>query len=358
MPDHVSQGVRITTPAIQNEVAVEHHRFIPLSVKISLVFFIGLGIMIIPIVIFNTPAFASLSDKGIAVSVLSVVIVCMYAISMRLYVHPLHTLLDWIQTARAHNFERIPTVAIVSSDEIGHLAQEVSAVIALTWQLRRREQELLTHKSDTITLIEHQLRTALTSLKWSLESVEVPPEVRTAVLRINDTIQDIINAARIGEGTFGYVFADVDIIPLIESLISRSRSRAESRGVALSFEHEEHVPHIKADADRLAIAISNILSNAIEYTPSGGTVVVSVTKIDQSLDVSIKDTGIGMSQEDIANLFIKMHRGKTAMKMRPDGSGLGLYVARNILDEHHAEIMVRSEEGRGTQVSFRIGIKN
>lgn len=356
MQDQISPGVRIAVPASRNEVTVEHRRFFPLSIKIFLMFFFWLIVMVVALLVFNIPAFSSLGDKAIAISALGIIIVCMYAIIMRLYVHPLHALLDWLQTARASNFERIPTIAIVSSDEIGHLAQEVSAIVSLAWQLRQHEQELLKHKSDTITLIEHQLRTALTSLKWSLESVAVSLEVKAAVARVSDTVQEIINAARIGEGTFGYVFADVDIIPIMESLISRFKMRAESRGVALSFEHEGQLPHIKADADRLTIAISNILSNAIEYTPQGGQVVVSITAIDQSLDVSIKDTGIGMPQEDISNLFTKMHRGKNAMKMRPDGSGLGLYVARNILDEHHAEVMVHSEEGRGTQFSFRIPI--
>lgn len=336
---------------------VKHRQGIPLAFTLFAVFFFWMLVVIASPFVLTFFGLQSAINEDVALGILGIVLaVCVYLIIVRVCVRPIHAILDWLQTSRANNFERVEPLAISSSDEIGQLAREVSASVSLIWELRKREQELLKHKGDTITLIEHQLRTALTSLKWMIESVEVPQEVRAAVARVSDTVQEIINAARIGEGTFGYVFADLDIVPLVESLVSRLKTRADSRGVTLAFEHEENAPHIKADTDRLGIAILNILSNAVEYTPQGGTVTVSVTTTDHLLDVSVKDTGIGMSQEDIANLFTKMHRGAGAMKMRPDGSGLGLYVARNILDEHHAEILIRSEEGRGTQVSFRIPV--
>lgn len=355
MVDQITPGVRISVPPAQSEIATPPRRLFPLAAKLLLIVFLCLLVFIV--IIFLTPFFQTTLDRYLASFALAAWALCVYGIFIYFYVHPLHIVLDWFHQVRAGAFKDIPPAPVQSSDEIGHLVQEMSAAISMMWQSGTRERELLQHKSDTITLIEHQLRTALTSLRWSLEGVEVPEKVSAAVVRISGTVQDIINAARIGEGTFGYVFGDIDIVPIVEKVIASSKPRAESRGVALTFEHEANIPQVKADADRLGIAISNILSNAIEYTPKGGTVSVSVSVVDHNLDVSIKDTGIGMSQEDIGNMFVKMYRGKDAMKMRPDGSGLGLYVAKNILNEHHAEVMVRSEAGKGTQFSFRLPIQ-
>lgn len=352
MADQITPGVRIAVPPSKSEAVTRPRRLFPLSIKLFLTFLVFLAVF--SALLFVVPLFQTSSDFKLTLFVLAVWTLCMYAIISYFFVHPLHVILKWFKQSRADAFKHVSPSPIQSSDEIGNLAQEMSSAISMIWQTGEHERELLQHKSDTITLIEHQLRTALTSLKWSLEKVQVPAEVTAAVVRINGTVQDIINAARIGEGTFGYVFVEADVIPIVEKLIASLKPRADSRGVKLFFDHAADMPHILADTDRLGIALSNVLSNAIEYTPKDGTIAVSVTLVDEFVDITIKDTGIGMSQEDISNLFSKMHRGRIAMKMRPDGSGLGLYVAKNIFNEHGAEVMVQSEEGRGTQFSVRI----
>ncbi|MBM3260877.1 HAMP domain-containing histidine kinase [Candidatus Kaiserbacteria bacterium] len=352
MADQIEQGVRISTPPSTSQTVTRPRRLFPLSVKLLLFMLLGIGIL--STLLFFVPFFQTHADLSRALILLTIWSLYLLAVTHFLFIHPVHTLLTWFKQSRDVNYERVSPPPVQSSDEIGNMAQSMSAAISAIWQAGEHERELLQHKSDTITLIEHQLRTALTQLKWSLETVQVPTEVTGAVARISGTVQDIINAARIGEGRFGYVFAEADLKPIVEKLVESTRSHADSRGVKLVFESAPDIPPVLADADRISIALSNVLSNAIEYTPSGGTVSISITQVDEFVDITIKDTGIGMSQEDLANLFGKMHRGKVAMKMRPDGSGLGLYVAKNIFNEHGAEVMVKSEEGKGTQFSVRI----
>lgn len=352
MADQITEGVRISVPPSKTEAVSRPRRLFPLSIKILLTIFFCLIVSFAFFLL--VPMFQTTADLYLAFAVLIFWALSVYAIVTYFFIHPLHAILRWFKESRMDAFKHVSPAPIQSSDEIGNIAQEMSAAISSLWQAAEHERELLQLKSDTITLIEHQLRTALTQLKWSLETVEVPAEVSAAVMRITGTVQDIINAARIGEGTFGYVFSEIDLLPVIEKMIDVLKPRAESRGVKLVYEHAPEIPHVLADTDRINIALSNVLSNAIEYTPKDGTVTVSVTLADEFVDITIKDTGIGMSQEDISNLFSKMHRGRIAMKMRPDGSGLGLYVAKNIFNEHGAEVMVKSEEGRGTQFSIRI----
>ena len=352
MTDQVTPGVRISVPPSKSEAVMRPRRLFPLSLKLLFTTVVCLAVFVG--ILFMTPPFQTMPDLTLMLAVLAVWTLCIYAIIGYFFIHPLHVVLKWFKQSRTDAFKHVLPSPIQSSDEIGNIAQEMSGAISALWQSSEHERELLQLKSDTITLIEHQLRTALTALKWSLESVQVPDEVTAAVIRVNGTVQDIINAARIGEGTFGYVFSEADMVPIVEKLVTSLKPRADSRGVQLVFDHGADIPHVVADPDRISIALQNVLGNAIEYTPKDGTVTIALTLVDEFVDITIKDTGIGMSQEDLSNLFSKMHRGRIAMKMRPDGSGLGLYVAKNIFNEHGAEVMVKSEEGRGTQFSIRI----
>ena len=102
------------------------------------------------------------------------------------------------------------------------------------------------------------------------------------------------------------------------------------------------------------IVMASLLSNAVDYTPNGGTVTVSAAPRDRSLEISVADTGIGIPSEELPHLFTKLYRGANAKKMRPDGSGLGLFVVKNILHAHGSEIVIHSQERRGTRVSFNL----
>ena len=130
---------------------------------------------------------------------------------------------------------------------------------------------------------------------------------------------------------------------------------AESRGVSLEFEPAAGTFDVYADAERITLALFDLISNAIDYTPKGGKVTVSAMPVGGRLEIAVSDTGIGISAEELPFLFTKFYRAKRARQIRPDGSGLGLFLVKNIITSHHTDIKVSSTEGSGSRFSFSLG---
>ena len=349
------EGMRVETPPESSEkIKKARHLYLPLRIKLMAVFVVAL-LPLAALQLLDTSAISALFGGYFIPAAVLLCALFAYMVVDRMTVRPLRQLLHWLQTARKNSFEHVPIIPIASS-EYGQLARELSASTSFFWESEQRVRTLLAHKSDTLSLIEHQLRTPLTALLWSLEGSEVPSDVQQAIVRISSTVESIVEASRIEEGKFGYVFAKVDLVPLTEKIRVRLKPLAESRNVQLTFTHEPNLPRVRADEDRIGIVMANLLSNAIDYTPSGGSVDVSIVAANQQLDITVHDSGIGIPKGDMPHIFNKLYRGSNAVKMRPDGSGIGLFVAKNILHAHGAEIVVRSGELRGTEVSFSLPV--
>ena len=166
-------------------------------------------------------------------------------------------------------------------------------------------------------------------------------------------IEHILASANVEEGRFGYVFEKTDLVPIVEKLIQEFKPLSEKRHVAVGFTHEGAFP-VFADAERISLVLFDLISNAIDYTPEGGSVSVGVTPAGEDLLVAVADTGIGIAESELPLLFNKFYRSEPARHMRPDGSGLGLYLAKIIVERHGAELKVESTEGKGTRVSFAL----
>ena len=168
-------------------------------------------------------------------------------------------------------------------------------------------------------------------------------------------IDNIVVGADISTGSSGYVFEATDLVAMCNKLVSEFSSLAEARSLKLVFEHGD-VSKVRADSFRLSSAIFNLLSNAIEYTPPKGSVTISLVQKPTTVECSVIDTGIGIPASEMGPIFSKFYRGATAKHMRPDGSGLGLYLVKNIIASHESEVVIKSTEGKGTTVSFELPI--
>lgn len=227
----------------------------------------------------------------------------------------------------------------------------------------------LRSKSEFVTVASHQLRGPITDITWALESLaNAGTELSETNKAIVDNallashgllrrIEDLLNIAKIEEGGFGYSFAETDVVDFIGRVLSDVLPAAKKAGVKLYFDRPAHgLPHVTIDAKQLSLSLVNILENAIRYNIANGEVVV---KVDQVADkpfvaVSIKDTGIGIPPEDMQKLFAKFYRAENAIKLQTEGSGLGLYIAKSIVNAHGGEIWVESELGRGTTITFTL----
>ena len=331
-------NIRVERSPEKSETITKSGMFFPLRFKLALILIVAA----VPCIALTVFSIQVLSNVYAAVFAFLIFVFIAAVLLDYTYVQPAKGLLSWLKLVRANSFKNASVLSVSSRDEYGELAKELSASMSLFWNAEERVQTLIAHKRDTTALIEHQLRSPLTALMWSLKETQIPQEVEAVLVRLESTVRTIVETTQIEEGKFGYVFASVDIAALIETLITRTKPLADSRNVTLTFQHDQSTPHVRADQDRLGVAIVNILLNAIEYTPNGGTVVVVLAVVGKNVGVSIQDSGIGIPREEMPLIFNKLFRGANARKMRVEGSGLGLYVAKNILEAHGAEIAVPS----------------
>ena len=226
----------------------------------------------------------------------------------------------------------------------------------------------LRSRSEFITVASHQLRGPVTDINWALQTLASDATVsETNKLIVENAfaasqnllrrIEDLLNIAKMEDGQFGYDFKDTDISNFIEEVLGQVLPAAKKTGVKIYFDRPATpLPHVMIDDKRLALALVNLLENAIRYNVENGEVIV---KVDMSPDkpflvVSVKDSGIGVPPEAIAKLFTKFYRADNAVKTQTEGSGLGLFIAKSIVNAHGGTIWAESELNRGTTISFAI----
>jgi signal transduction histidine kinase len=226
-----------------------------------------------------------------------------------------------------------------------------------------REGEIDEMKSDFISVASHEMRTPMTSIKGSIELLlggyagELPPESTellgiclTAVDRLVRLINDLLDISKIESGKMELHLARLNLTDCVKKSMRSLRSLAEVNKVSIDTEQDGVIPEIMGDKDRLEQVITNLLSNALKYSPPEKTVRVRVGAVNNSVRVSVSDEGQGIPPDQLTRVFDRFHQLSGAKK----GSGLGLTIARALVEQHHGRIWVESEVGRGTQFYFEI----
>lgn len=224
-------------------------------------------------------------------------------------------------------------------------------------------------RGEFVTIASHQLRGPLTDINWALESLASAQElsetdkmiVQNAAAASRgaiERIESLINISKMDEGKLGYQFTDTDAVEFVGKVLADVMPAARRAGVKIYFDRppEGSLPKVTIDAQRLTLALVNLLENAIRYNVANGEVTVKVTEMQGKpfLDVSVQDTGIGIPPEAMSKLFTKFYRAENAMKSQTEGSGLGLYVTKGIVEAHGGEVWIDSELNRGTTVHFTL----
>ncbi|MDO8504363.1 MAG: ATP-binding protein [Candidatus Liptonbacteria bacterium] len=233
---------------------------------------------------------------------------------------------------------------------------------------RTHEASLAKEKDEFVTLASHQLRTPLTHIIWALEALNkeesLSPETKEltqnafgAAIQLRTIVEDLLNISRIEEGRFGYAFEKIDTSAFLEGLLKPAAENAKNLGIKIYFNRpEEALPELMIDPKKLSMVFTNLVDNAINYNVKNGEIIVSVKKSQEGpyVEVSVKDTGIGIPPEEVKKLFTKFFRASNAIKSVAGGSGLGLYIAQNIIRAHGGGMSVESELGRGSTFSFTL----
>jgi signal transduction histidine kinase len=232
-----------------------------------------------------------------------------------------------------------------------------------------REKMIEQMKTEFVSIAAHQLRTPLSAMKWSLEFLKDPKisfEEKQTTLeqlygsteRMIKLVNDLLNVSRIEEGRFVYQFKEEDIIELIKDVVEQVRPNAQKKAIKLivKFPYVK-IPLVKIDREKLSMALNNLLSNAINYSFPKGRIWVNVEEKEKEVLISVKDEGAGIPKHQQARVFTKFFRGTNVIKMETEGSGLGLYITKSIIEAHKGRIWFESEEGKGTTFYFTLPLE-
>lgn len=233
-----------------------------------------------------------------------------------------------------------------------------------------REKLLNMMKSEFLTIAAHQLRTPLSAVKWTLKTI-LDGDLGGINLRQKDFLEkgymtnermihlvgDLLDASRIEEGRFGYEFKEEDIVGFVEGIINDLEQRFRQKELKVDFQKIPEKQILFFDREKMALALNNILDNSINYTSGGGSIKVSFRQEPPYFEILVEDSGVGIPKSQRSRLYTKFFRGDNVIRMQTEGSGLGLFIARNIVIAHGGEMKIDSEEGRGTIATFRMPIK-
>jgi signal transduction histidine kinase len=258
------------------------------------------------------------------------------------------------------NLER--QVPVRSADEIGRLGQAFNRMVA---QLRATERM----RTDFVSNVSHELRTPLTAIKGLVETLrdgavddrEVRDRFLTTVEdetdRLIRLVNDLLVLSKADSHALKLKREPLDVRDLIDRSICKLAPQLEEKGILVEASASDGPQLILADADRIEQVLVNLLDNAIKYSPEGGRITVAIDDEGQALEmvsVAVGDEGVGIPAEDLPRVFERFYRVDRARARDGGGSGLGLSIAKAIVEAHGGDITLRSEEGQGTTVRFTL----
>lgn len=225
-------------------------------------------------------------------------------------------------------------------------------------------------KSEFVRIVSHQLRSPLTNLSWAIDSLLAGEKGRVMksqveyfrILKENSTrmrelVRDLLLVSRIEEGTLPFKKEPVSLGKTVEGLISKFLPFAKASNIEIEFKPENNLPQVFIDRHQIEMVIETLLDNAIRYTKGKGSINIYLGRKEGELLFRIKDTGIGIPEEDQKYIFKKFFRSKKTKRGEPGGSGLGLFISKSIINKMGGKIWFESEEGKGTTFYFALPIK-
>lgn len=259
----------------------------------------------------------------------------------------------------AQRFEEIQAFTLTLQEKITDATRELK-------QSNKKLIALDEAKDEFISMASHQLRTPLTSVKGYISMMlegdlgKVSPAQEKALKeafgssqRMVYLIADFLNVSRIKTGKFMIEPKEVDLPEIVREELTQLREMASSRELTLEYDQPEVFPRVKLDDNKIRQVMMNMIDNAIYYTPMGGNIIIQLYSTGSEIYFKVIDSGIGVPKAEQHKLFTKFYRAGNARKARPDGTGLGLFMAQKIVAEQGGAIIFESTEGQGSTFGFR-----
>lgn len=225
-------------------------------------------------------------------------------------------------------------------------------------------------KTEFVSVAAHQLRTPLSAIKWTIQMIldgdsgEINEEQRDLLgktylsnERMIVLINDLLNVSRIEEGRLLYNQEISQLEDIVEEIINSSGELIKIKKMNVDYKKPEKLlPKVKVDKEKMGVVIQNLLENAIKYTPESGNIKITIESDNKNVIFKIKDSGVGIPKNQQDRIFTKFFRAENVTRMETDGTGLGLYTTKNIVQAHKGEIWFESEENKGTAFYFTLPI--
>jgi two-component system phosphate regulon sensor histidine kinase PhoR len=246
------------------------------------------------------------------------------------------------------------------------LGQALPGSTLLLFQDMTRQHQIETLRRDFISNVSHELRTPLAAIKALTETLqdsalEDPPAARrfleqmeTEVDSLNLMVTELLELSRIESGRVPLELKPTRPEDILIPACERLRLQSERSGLSLEIECAEGLPAVQADASRVQQVVVNLLHNAIKFTPAGGKVLLRASQQGEVIIFSVRDTGIGISPDDLPRIFERFYKADRARAT--SGTGLGLAIARHLVEAHGGEIWAESELGKGSTFFFTISL--
>lgn len=267
------------------------------------------------------------------------------------------------QISRGNLSERIE---VTGSDEIATLGNTFNEMAHQLEELDIRQKELRKMRNDLIVWVGHDLRTPLTSIRAILEAladriIEDPDTVQRyldmaqkEVRYLSRLIDDLFDLSQMDAGGLQVNRESVPLTDLISDTLESFTELAYQQGIILDGYVQPGIDLVYIDAQLIGRVLNNLTSNAIRFTPPGGTVNIAAEKAEGKVKVTVSDNGDGIKPEDLPFIFERFYRGEKSRNRTTGGTGLGLAISRGIIEAHGESITAESKEGFGTKIIFTI----
>ncbi len=220
-------------------------------------------------------------------------------------------------------------------------------------------------RESFISDVSHELRTPMTTIAGFVDGIlddTIPPErqrdylviVKDEITRLSSLVNSFLDITRLKNGKLQLEMTDFDINEVIRRTVINFENRIEEKGINVSIEFDDESCFVRADVDSIRRVLTNLLDNAIKFTNEGGEIKVSVKCVQQEAQVSVYNTGCGIAENELKMIFERFYKVDRSRSINRNGTGIGLYIVKDILNSHGKDIKVSSREGEYAEFSFRL----
>ena len=226
-------------------------------------------------------------------------------------------------------------------------------------------------KADFFSMVSHEIRSPMNSLLMQLKNIndglagpvtekqqEILSRAADKILNLNNLVSELLDLSRIESGLISHEKEQLDMGQLLAGQISFHSPYGTEKQISIHFDCQDDLPSILANRQNMEEVCSNLITNAIKYSPVGSTIKISATVENEYLKLQFADTGFGISSDDLEKIFTRFYRVKDSNTRQIQGTGLGLAIVKSIIEAHHGRISVTSEVGKGTTFTVLLPLKD